>query len=113
MAQRPDVTGREILPIPDIPARGKMAIDARDAEFPAIEPLRPPDGAPNVVIVLLDDMGFGAPSVHGGPCYMPAYQKIADGDSQPSRCIQCNLCLFYGKVAPLKCYHGKRMPAPR
>ena len=78
MAQKPDVTGREMLPIPDIPTKGKMAIDARDAEFPRIEPMRPPKGAPNVVIVLLDDMGYGAPSVHGGPCYMPAYQKIAD-----------------------------------
>ena len=78
MAQNPEITGREILPIPDIPSKGKMAIDAREAEFPAIEPLRPPKGAPNVVIVLLDDMGFGAPSVHGGPCHMPAYQKIAD-----------------------------------
>ena len=44
----------------------------RKAEFPAIEPLRPPEGAPNVVIVLIDDMGFGAPSVTGGPCNMPA-----------------------------------------
>ena len=78
MSQNPDVSGREILPVPDIPAKGKIAIDARDAEFPPIEPLRPPKGAPNVVIVLFDDMGFGAPSANGGPCYMPAYQKIAD-----------------------------------
>ncbi len=46
MAQTPDVTGREILPIPDLPVKGKMALDARDAEFPPIEPLRPPQGAP-------------------------------------------------------------------
>ena len=57
MAQKPDVTGREILPIPDIPSKGKMALDARKAEFPATKPLRPPEGAPNVVIVLID--GFG------------------------------------------------------
>ena len=79
MAQKPEITGREILPIPDIPSKGKMALDARKAEFPAIQPLRPPKGAPNVVIVLIDDMGFGAPSVTGGPCNMPAMQKIADG----------------------------------
>jgi arylsulfatase len=78
MAQTPEITGREILPIPDIPAKGKMALDARKAEFPAIEPLRPPKGAPNVVIVLIDDMGFGAPSANGGPCYMPAMEKIAE-----------------------------------
>ena len=71
MAQKPDVIGGEILPIPDIPSKGKMALDARKAEFPAIEPLRPPKGAPNVVIVLIDDMGFGAPSANGGPCVQP------------------------------------------
>ena len=42
MSQNPDVIGREILPIPDIPSKGKMALDARNAEFPAIKPLRPP-----------------------------------------------------------------------
>ena len=78
MAQQPEITGREILPIPDIPSKGKMAMDARNAEFPAYKPLRPPKGSPNVVIVLLDDMGFGAPSVTGGPCHMPAMQSIAD-----------------------------------
>ena len=36
-------------------------------EFPPIEPLRPPAGAPNVLIVLLDDVGFGASSAFGGP----------------------------------------------
>jgi len=78
MAQKPDLTGREILPIPDIPSKGKMALDARKAEFPAIEPLRPPEGAPNVVIVLIDDMGFGCPSANGGPVNMPAMEKIAE-----------------------------------
>jgi len=38
-------------------------------------------------------------------------RKIAGGATALSRCIQCNLCLFYAPVAPLKCYHGKRMPA--
>ena len=42
MAQQPEKTGREILPIPDIPSTGKMAMDARNAEFPAYKPLRPP-----------------------------------------------------------------------
>ena len=77
MAQRPEVSGREILPVPDLPSHGKIAFDARNAEFPAYAPLRPPKGAPNVVIVLLDDMGFGAPSVTGGPCRMPALEKVA------------------------------------
>ncbi|MEJ2754139.1 MAG: sulfatase-like hydrolase/transferase, partial [Chloroflexota bacterium] len=78
MAQNPETTGREILPIPDIPSRGKVALDARDAAYPPIKPLRPPQGAPNVVIVLIDDMGFGCPSATGGPINMPAMEKIAE-----------------------------------
>ena len=45
MAQDPEATGREILPVPDIPSRGKVALDARDAQFPTLKPLRPPEGA--------------------------------------------------------------------
>ena len=76
MAQDPSI-GREILPIPDIPARAKPAIDARDTSAPPIEPLRPPDGAPNVLIVLIDDMGFGCSSTFGGPCEMPTLDRLA------------------------------------
>jgi arylsulfatase len=92
MGQDPDKIGREVLPIPDIPAKGKNALDARNAEFPPIEPLRPPAGAPNVVIVLLDDMGFGAPSVTGGPCNMPAMQRIADDGLLYNRFHTTALC---------------------
>ena len=92
MAQNPDKIGREVLPIPDIPVKGKMALDARNAEFPAINALRPPKGAPNVVIVLLDDMGFGAPSVTGGPCNMPAMQKVADDGLLYNRFHTTALC---------------------
>ena len=76
MPQNPNI-GREILQIPDLPSRGKPAIHASDAEFPAIKPLRPPEGAPNVVIVLIDDMGFGATSTFGGPCSMPTLDGLA------------------------------------
>ena len=58
MAQDPSI-GREILPIPDIPVRAEPAMHASDTQAPPIEPLRPPEGAP---IVLIDDMGFGATS---------------------------------------------------
>ena len=52
---------REVLPIPDRPYDGPVYEDAKDpaAKFPPIEPLRPPAGAPNVLVVLIDDAGFG------------------------------------------------------
>jgi len=92
MPQNPDFSGREILPVPDLPSKGKIAIDARNAEFPPIKPLRPPEGAPNVVIVLFDDMGFGAPSANGGPCYMPAMEKIRDSGLHYGRFHTTALC---------------------
>ena len=43
-----------------------------DTKYSPIEPLRPPESAPNVLIILLDDVGFGASSAFGGLCYTPA-----------------------------------------
>jgi hypothetical protein len=65
-----DKIQRTVLPIPDRPHTGLTTYDAKDpnTKFPPIEPLRPPKGAPNVLIVLLDDVGFGASSAFGGPC---------------------------------------------
>jgi arylsulfatase len=65
---RPDRHARSMLPMPDRPLPGLTTYDAKDPDtaFPPIEPLLPPDGAPNVLIVLLDDVGFGASSTFGG-----------------------------------------------
>jgi hypothetical protein len=73
MTSSPDEIPRSVLPIPDRPYEGELPLDAKDpsAKFPPIEPLRPPAGAPNVLIVLLDDVGFGASSAFGGPCATP------------------------------------------
>ena len=75
-AQTP-IDSRAVLPIPHQKANPPLALDARDVRAPAIRPLRAPQGAPNVVIVLLDDMGFGASSAYGGPCNMPVAEQLA------------------------------------
>ena len=69
MANQPDRHQRADLPIPDRPHTGLITYDAKDPAtvFPPIEPLRPPEGAPNVLVVLIDDVGFGASSAFGGP----------------------------------------------
>jgi hypothetical protein len=53
---------REVLPIPDVRQPGLVTYDAKDPDtsFAPIEELRPPEGAPNVLVVLIDDAGFGA-----------------------------------------------------
>ena len=70
---------RTVLPIPDPAYRGELPHDAKDpaAKFPPLAPLRPPAGAPNVLIVLLDDVGFGASSAFGGPCHTPTAERLA------------------------------------
>jgi arylsulfatase A-like enzyme len=74
-----DVIQRTVLPIPDRRHVGLTTYDAKDPEtsFPAIAPLRPPAGAPNVLIILLDDVGFGSSSAFGGPVNTPTVERLA------------------------------------
>ena len=75
----PSDRSRNNLPLPDPQHVGVTTYDAKDPDtaFPAIEPLRPPEGAPNVLLVLLDDVGFGASSAFGGPCETPTAERLA------------------------------------
>jgi arylsulfatase A-like enzyme len=85
---------REILPIPDIAHVGLTTYDAKDPDtkYPPIEPLRPPVGAPNVLIVLLDDVGFGASSAFGGPCHMPTAERLAANGLKYNRFHTTAMC---------------------
>jgi len=85
---------REVLPIPDRPYDGPVFEDAKDpaAKFPPIEPLRPPADAPNVLIMLLDDAGFGWSSAFGGPCQMPTFERLAGGGLKFNRFHTTALC---------------------
>jgi len=84
--------GRDVLPIPDRPYVGDVPVDAREASFPPIEPLRPPEGAPNVLIVLLDDVGFAASSAFGGPVNTPTAERLAAGGLKYNRFHTTALC---------------------
>jgi arylsulfatase A-like enzyme len=95
MSERQDrAEHRQILPIPDVPPQGPVAYEARDpaATFPPIEPLRPPSGAPNVLIVLLDDVGFGASSAFGGPAHTPVAERLAANGLTYNRFHTTALC---------------------
>ncbi len=71
-----------------------MTYDAKDPDnkYPPIQELRPPEGAPNVVITLLDDAGFGASSAFGGPCDTPNFEKLANGGLRYNRFHNTALC---------------------
>ncbi|TRW47460.1 arylsulfatase [Georgenia yuyongxinii] len=85
---------RSMLPIPDRPAPGLTTYDAKhpDTSYPPIEPLVPPKGAPNVLIVLLDDVGFGAASTFGGPCRTPTADRLAARGLRYNRFHTTALC---------------------
>ena len=85
---------RSILPIPDRTHIGLTTYDAKDpnTKFPPIEPLRPPKDAPNVLVVLLDDVGFAASSAFGGPCETPNFDKLASGGLKYNRFHTTALC---------------------
>jgi arylsulfatase len=91
---RPDRHARAMLPIPDRPPVGLTTYDAKDPEtsYPPIEPLLPPEGAPNVVVILLDDVGFGASSAFGGPCATPTAERLAARGLRLNRFHTTALC---------------------
>src|SRR5512133_3124615 len=90
----PDRHARTMLPIPDRPSPGLTTYDAKDPDtaFPPIEPLVPPVGAPNVLLILLDDVGFGAASTFGGPCRTPTAERLAAGGLTYNRFHTTALC---------------------
>jgi arylsulfatase A-like enzyme len=85
---------RSALPIPDRPYTGLVTYDAKDPDtsFPPIQPLRPPEGAPNVLLILLDDAGFAAMSAFGGPCATPTTERLAANGLTYTRFHNCALC---------------------
>ncbi|MGN6547633.1 MAG: arylsulfatase, partial [Aureliella sp.] len=85
---------RSHLPMPNTQRPGMITYDAKDPEtqFPPIEELRPPKGAPNVVIILIDDAGFGASSTFGGPCRTPTLETLAAQGLRYNRFHTTALC---------------------
>src|SRR4051812_1729213 len=89
-----DKIHRTVLPIPDVQNVGLTTYDAKDPDtkYPPIRELRPPKGAPNVLIILLDDVGFGASSAFGGPCATPNFEKLASNGLRFNRFHTTALC---------------------
>jgi len=94
MSKSNDKLPRNVLPIPDIAPVGLTTYDAKDPDtkFQKIEPLRPPEGAPNVLVVLIDDVGFGASSAFGGPCQTPNLENLAGKGLKYNRFHTTALC---------------------
>jgi arylsulfatase len=85
---------REVLPIPNQAYAGPVLYDAHDpaAVFPRIQEIRPPKGVPNVLVVLIDDTGFGASSAFGGPINTPTAERLATNGLKYNRFHTTALC---------------------
>jgi len=68
---------RTVLPVKEPERNTFSELDVRNVSPPQRFVLKAPEGAPNVVIVLIDDMGFGVPDAFGGPVSMPTLDKLA------------------------------------
>jgi len=68
---------RTVLPIQEPERPTYSELDVRNVETPPLFEVRAPENAPNVVIVLIDDIGFGGPSTFGGPIQTPTLDNLA------------------------------------
>ena len=68
---------RTVLPIQEPKRQVFKTLDVRNAKNPAHFEVKAPAGAPNVVIVLIDDLGFGATGPYGGPLAAPTLERLA------------------------------------
>jgi arylsulfatase A-like enzyme len=87
-----DTLDRTVLPIPEPVHPPITEQDARKATAPPRFQVKAPDGAPNVVIVLIDDFGFGHSSTFGGPIQTPTLQNLADEGLRFNRFHTTALC---------------------
>jgi len=85
--QDPD---RSLLPLPDPTFQGKIGKSYADSDYP--QPVKAPAGAPNVVVILLDDLGFGQAGTFGGPVPTPALDKLASQGLRFNRFHTTGIC---------------------
>ena len=70
-------SAQEVLPTPPAPFKGQIGLSAKDSKSDFPKPVQTAKGAPNIVVVLLDDVGFGASSTFGGPIETPTLERLA------------------------------------
>jgi arylsulfatase len=83
---------QEVLPVPPVPFKGEIGLSAKDSKPDFPKPVHAPPSAPNVVLILLDDVGFGASSTFGGPIQTPALEKLAENGLRYNQFHTTALC---------------------
>ena len=77
-AQAADKLDRTVLPVPEPKVPAITTFDARNVKAPPRFEVKAPAQAPNVLLVMIDDMGFGMSSAFGGPIHMPTIDRLAE-----------------------------------
>lgn len=91
-ANLPPTVDRTTLPIPEPLVPFETELDVRNVKPPPRFQVQAPAGAPNVLIVLIDDMGFGQSSAFGGPIHMPTLERLAKNGLKYNKFHTTALC---------------------
>jgi arylsulfatase len=70
-------SAQEVLPTPPAPFKGQIGLSVKDSKSDFPQPVHAPKGAPNVVLILLDDVGYSASSTFGGPIQTLTLERLA------------------------------------
>jgi arylsulfatase A-like enzyme/uncharacterized membrane protein len=96
---------RTVLPIPDRTFGGTMGRTLKDSvpDWTMIPGPNAPDGAPNVLLIMIDDAGFGGPDTFGGPIHTPSFTRVQEMGVTYNRfhvtavCSPSRACLLTGR----------------
>lgn len=83
---------RTVLPIKEPPRERYTELDVRNTTPPPRFEVKAPKDAPNVVVILMDDMGFAVPETFGGPAHMPTLDRLAKNGLTYNRFHTTSLC---------------------
>jgi len=72
-----NASAQEVLPVSPAPFKGQIGLSVKDSKSDFPKPIEAPKGEPNIVLILLDDVGYGASSTFGGPISTPTLERLA------------------------------------
>ncbi len=89
----PTARAQEILPFPPAPSGSTAGLTMQDSSYKKrVEPKRLADGAPNILIILMDDVGPGTPSTYGGEINTPTLDRVSKAGVSFNRFHSTAMC---------------------
>jgi Sulfatase len=113
---------QEVLPRPEPPFKGHIGATVQDSTLDFPQQVKAPEGAPNILLIMTDDVGFGASSTFGGPIPTPTMDGLAKEGLRYTQFHSTALCsptrgsIAHRAQSPLQRhgrYHGTGHGFPR